>query len=306
MNKRNEVSKGLRSLLSNIEKTNNPTERSQLVRELTNSIAFISPEMIEVNPYQPRTEFDADQLMDLAKSIKISGLIQPITVRAMGGNKYQLISGERRLRASKMAGIKEVPAYVRVANDQEMLEMALVENIQRADLNALEIAISYQRLMDECNLTHEALSDRVGKDRSTVTNYVRLLKLPAQIQSSIKDGAISMGHARALAGIDNIALQLKVYKDVIDQGLSVRALEQVIKSFNTSKSSNNTSQKPVEAYSAEIKKIKDVNRKMLKKSLTIFAASIRVDVADKLSSAPGFDTLSPVSSKISSQNAVST
>lgn len=257
MNKRNEVSKGLRSLLSNIEKTNNPTERSQLVRELTNSIAFISPEMIEVNPYQPRTEFDADQLMDLAKSIKISGLIQPITVRAMGGNKYQLISGERRLRASKMAGIKEVPAYVRVANDQEMLEMALVENIQRADLNALEIAISYQRLMDECNLTHEALSDRVGKDRSTVTNYVRLLKLPAQIQSSIKDGAISMGHARALAGIDNIALQLKVYKDVIDQGLSVRALEQVIKSFNTSKSSNNTSQKPVEAYSAEIKKIKD-------------------------------------------------
>ncbi len=257
MNKRNEVSKGLRSLLSNIEKTNNPTERSQLVRELTNSIAFISPEMIEVNPYQPRTEFDADQLMDLAKSIKISGLIQPITVRAMGGNKYQLISGERRLRASKMAGIKEVPAYVRVANDQEMLEMALVENIQRADLNALEIAISYQRLMDECNLTHEALSDRVGKDRSTVTNYVRLLKLPAQIQSSIKDGAISMGHARALAGIDNIALQLKVYKDVIDQGLSVRALEQVIKSFNTSKPSNNTSQKPVEAYSAEIKKIKD-------------------------------------------------
>ena len=257
MNKRNEVSKGLRSLLSNIEKTNNPTERSQLVRELTNSIAFISPEMIEVNPYQPRKEFDADQLMDLAKSIKISGLIQPITVRAMGGNKYQLISGERRLRASKMAGIKEVPAYVRVANDQEMLEMALVENIQRADLNALEIAISYQRLMDECNLTHEALSDRVGKDRSTVTNYVRLLKLPAQIQSSIKDGAISMGHARALAGIDNIALQLKVYKDVIDQGLSVRALEQVIKSFNTSKPSNNTSQKPVEAYSAEIKKIKD-------------------------------------------------
>lgn len=257
MNKRNEVSKGLRSLLSNIEKTNNPTERSQLVRELTNSIAFISPEMIEVNPYQPRTEFDADQLMDLAKSIKISGLIQPITVRALGGNKYQLISGERRLRASKMAGIKEVPAYVRVANDQEMLEMALVENIQRADLNALEIAISYQRLMDECNLTHEALSDRVGKDRSTVTNYVRLLKLPAQIQSSIKDGAISMGHARALAGIDNIALQLKVYKDVIDQGLSVRALEQVIKSFNTSKSNNSSAKKITETYSPEIKKIKD-------------------------------------------------
>ncbi len=258
MNKRNEVSKGLRSLLSNIEKTNSPTERSQLVRELTNSIALISPEFIEVNPYQPRTEFDADQLMDLAKSIKISGLIQPITVRSLGGNKYQLISGERRLRASKIAGIKEVPAYVRVANDQEMLEMALVENIQRADLNALEIAISYQRLMDECSLTHEALSDRVGKDRSTVTNYVRLLKLPAQIQSSIKDGSISMGHARSLAGIDNIALQLKVYKDVIDQGLSVRALEQVIKSFNSTKTSTNgNDKKPIEAYSAEIKKIRD-------------------------------------------------
>ncbi len=255
MNKKNEVSKGLRSLLSNIEKSNTATERSQLVKELTNSIALISPEVIEVNPYQPRTEFDADQLMDLAKSIKISGLIQPITVRSLGGNKYQLISGERRLRASKMAGITEVPAYVRVANDQEMLEMALVENIQRADLNALEIAISYQRLMEECNLTHEALSDRVGKDRSTVTNYVRLLKLPAQIQSSIKNGAISMGHARALAGIDNLALQLKIYKEVIDQELSVRALEQVIKSYNANVSGKSI--KPTETYSAEIKKIKD-------------------------------------------------
>ncbi len=255
MNKKNEVSKGLRSLLSNIEKSNTATERSQLVKELTNSIALISPEVIEVNPYQPRTEFDADQLMDLAKSIKISGLIQPITVRSLGGNKYQLISGERRLRASKMAGITEVPAYVRVANDQEMLEMALVENIQRADLNALEIAISYQRLMEECNLTHEALSDRVGKDRSTVTNYVRLLKLPAQIQSSIKNGAISMGHARALAGIDNLALQLKIYKEVIDQELSVRALEQVIKSYNANVSGKSIKQ--TETYSAEIKKIKD-------------------------------------------------
>ena len=154
-----------------------------------------------------------------------------------------------------MAGITEVPAYVRVANDQEMLEMALVENIQRADLNALEIAISYQRLMEECNLTHEALSDRVGKDRSTVTNYVRLLKLPAQIQSSIKNGAISMGHARALAGIDNLALQLKIYKEVIDQELSVRALEQVIKSYNANVSGKSIKQ--TETYSAEIKKIKD-------------------------------------------------
>jgi ParB family chromosome partitioning protein len=229
MNKKNEVSKGLRSLLSNIEKTNNPAERSQLVKELTGSVATISPELIEVNPFQVRTEFDNEQLLELAQSIKTSGLIQPITVRSVGGNKYQLISGERRLRAAKMAGIKEIPAYIRVANDQEMLEMALVENIQRADLNALEIAISYQRLMDECSITHEQLSDRVGKNRSTVTNYVRLLKLPAQIQASVKSGELSMGHARALAGIDNLALQLRVFKETTQQSLSVRALEQLIK-----------------------------------------------------------------------------
>ncbi|MBC7885042.1 MAG: ParB/RepB/Spo0J family partition protein [Saprospiraceae bacterium] len=257
MNKKNEVSKGLRSLLSNIEKTNNPLERNNLVRELTNSIALISPEVIEVNPFQPRKDFDTDQLMELAKSIKSSGLIQPITVRSVGGNKYQLISGERRLRASKMAGIKEIPAYIRVANDQEMLEMALVENIQRADLNALEIAISYQRLMDECNLTHEALSDKVGKDRSTITNYVRILKLPAQIQSSIKEGKLSMGHARALAGIDNLALQIKLFKETVDNGHSVRALEQLIKSYQTTKPSSHPSESKKDGNTPEIRKIKD-------------------------------------------------
>jgi len=255
MNKKSEVSKGLRSLLSNIEKTNNPAERSQLVKELSNSIALISPELIEVNPFQPRTEFDTEQLMELARSIKTSGLIQPITVRALGGNKYQLISGERRLRASKMAGIREIPAYIRVANDQEMLEMALVENIQRADLNAVEIAISYQRLMDECNLTHEALSERVGKDRSTVTNYVRLLKLPAQIQASVKEGILSMGHARALAGIENIALQLKIFKEAQDQGLSVRAVEQLIKSYAAPKPGNSGS--TITEIHPEIRKIQD-------------------------------------------------
>jgi ParB family chromosome partitioning protein len=261
MNKKNEVSKGLRSLLSNIEKTNNPTERSQLVKELTNSIALISPELIEVNPFQPRTEFDTEQLMELARSIKTSGLIQPITVRSLGGNKYQLISGERRLRASKMAGIREVPAYIRVANDQEMLEMALVENIQRADLNAVEIAISYQRLMDECNLTHEALSERVGKDRSTVTNYVRLLKLPAQIQASVKEGKLSMGHARALAGIENIALQLKVFKEAYDQGLSVRALENLIRSHAISKKESTSF--VMQEIHPEVKKINDDLRNLL-------------------------------------------
>jgi ParB family chromosome partitioning protein len=256
MNKKGEVSKGLRSLLSNIEKTNNPTERNQLVKELTNSIAHLSPEAIEVNPFQPRTEFDADQLLELAKSIKISGLIQPITVRSLGGNKYQLISGERRLRASKMAGVNEIPAYIRVANDQEMLEMALVENIQRAELNAVEIAISYQRLMDECNLTHEALSERVGKDRSTVTNYVRILKLPAQIQSSVKEGTISMGHARALAGIENLAMQLQLFRETEQKQLSVRALEALIKGQQPARSLKPSTNQP-SVIDLEVKKIRD-------------------------------------------------
>jgi ParB family chromosome partitioning protein len=194
--------------------------------------------------------------MDLAKSIKTSGLIQPITVRSIGSNKYQLIAGERRLRASKMAGITEIPAFVRIANDQEMLEMALVENIQRADLNAIEVAISYQRLMDECNLTHEALSDRVGKDRSTITNYVRLLKLPAQIQASIKNGDLSMGHSRALAGIGDVVTQLRLYQSVLNQGLSVRALEHEIRTMNLKESTKpKNSPSPV---NAEIMRIKNI------------------------------------------------
>lgn len=258
MNKRGEVSKGLRSLLNNIEKTNNPIERNQLVKELTHSIAMISPANIEVNPFQPRTEFDQDQLMELAKSIQANGLIQPITVRSLGHNKYQLISGERRLRASKIAQLKEIPAYVRVANDQEMLEMALVENIQRADLNALEVAISYQRLMDECNLTHEALSERVGKDRSTVTNYVRLLKLPAQIQTSVKEGVLTMGHARALAGIDDLVLQLKLHQEAVEKHLSVRALESLIKSYNQPKDTpTKRTDISTDAITTEVRKIKD-------------------------------------------------
>lgn len=247
----------MRSLLSNIEKTSNVAERSQLVKELTHSVGMIKMEWIEVNPYQPRTEFDEVQLNELAKSIQVSGLIQPITVRSLGGNKYQLISGERRFRASTIAGLKEIPAYIRVANDQEMLEMALVENIQRSDLNALEVAISYQRLMDECQLTHEALADRVGKERSTISNYVRLLKLPAVIQNSVKEGKISMGHARSLAGVDNLALQLQCHRDVLEQGLSVRALENKIKTIQASKNHDVQTQKMSSAVDAEIKKIKE-------------------------------------------------
>lgn len=229
INKKKEVGKGLRSLLSNIENNHTPSEKNQLVKELANQIVLLPLELIEANPFQPRTEFDSEELLELAKSIKANGLIQAITVRSLGDGKYQLISGERRLRASKLSGIKEIPAYVRIANDQEMLEMALVENIQRANLNALEIAISYQRLMDECHLTHDELSERVGKDRSTVTNYVRLLKLSPEIQQAVKTNQLSMGHARSLAGVENPATALFYFKKCVEQNLSVRALENLIR-----------------------------------------------------------------------------
>ena len=252
--KKKELGKGLRALLTNIENTpNNTPEKSNLVKELTNSIAFIPLANIEVNPFQPRTEFDPTELEELSHSIKVHGLIQPITVRSLGGDQYQLISGERRLRASKMAELVEVPAYIRVANDQEMLEMALIENIQRSELNAIEIAISYQRLQEECNLTHELLSDRVGKNRSTVTNYLRLLKLTPEIQSSIRSGEISMGHARALVGISDLTIQLMVFKKLQADQLSVRELEYYIRSLQE-RPEPVTKSSPAELH-PEVKKI---------------------------------------------------
>lgn len=257
MGKKNELGKGLRALLSNIENTSNPGEKSDLVKELNSSIVEVDIDDIETNPYQPRSEFDQELLEELAQSIKIHGLIQAITVRSLGGDKYQLISGERRLRASKMAGLDRVPAFVRVADDQAMLEMALIENIQRSNLNAIEVAISYQRLMDECNLTHHELSDRIGKNRSTITNYVRLLRLPPDIQTAIKDNQISMGHARALAGVDDLGLQLDIFKTTLDKGLSVRALEELIRSYDpTEAAGTNKAKQPNEKpYAAQINKL---------------------------------------------------
>ena len=255
MSKKKELGKGIRALLSNIESTNSPREKTELVKELNSAILEIPLSDIEVNPFQPRTEFDPEELGELAQSIKIHGLIQAITVRSLGGDKYQLISGERRMRASKLAGLETVPAFVRVADDQALLEMALIENIQRSNLNAMEVAISYQRLMVECELTHESLSERVGKKRSTISNYVRLLKLPPQIQSSIKNNEISMGHARSLAGIDDVGLQLDIYKEVLAKNLSVRALENLIKTY----SGGTQSSSPTKAKSlpAEVKKVQD-------------------------------------------------
>lgn len=192
-------------------------------------VAAIPVDLIETNPFQPRTEFDETALLELSESIQAVGIIQPITVRKADSGRYQLISGERRFRASKLAGLEEIPAYIRTANDQGMLEMAIVENIQRENLNAIEVAISFKRLADECSLTQEQLSERVAKKRSTITNYLRLLKLPAEIQAGIRENLISMGHARALINLPSEAQQLKIFKQIIEKDLSVRAVEDLVR-----------------------------------------------------------------------------
>lgn len=195
-------------------------------------IAEIELALIEVNPYQPRTHFDEEALRELGESIRTQGIIQPITVRKTDQNKYQLISGERRFQASKSIGLVKIPAYVRTANDQQMLEMALIENIQRENLNAIEIALSYQRLMHECNLKQEELGDRVGKNRTTVNNYMRLLRLPPVIQAAVRDNKISMGHARALITIDSHDVQLRLFRKIVDEGWSVRKVEEEVRKLS--------------------------------------------------------------------------
>lgn len=191
------------------------------------SISNIAVEQIEANPFQPRTEFEEQALQELSESIKEHGIIQPVTVRKLGYDKYQLISGERRFRASKLAGLSHIPAYVRIANDQAMLEMAIVENIQRENLDPIEVALSYKRLLEECNLTQDALSKKVSKNRSTVTNFLRLLKLPAKIQAGLRDGKISMGHAKALITLEEEEMQIDIFEKIIDLGLSVRETEEL-------------------------------------------------------------------------------
>ncbi|MFM1874816.1 MAG: hypothetical protein RL266_553 [Bacteroidota bacterium] len=236
MNKNRALGRGLGALLDN--SGGDVVSRPEVQREpLTGSISEIAIGEIEANPFQPRTRFDQEKLDELAASIAQLGIIQPLTVRKVRPNKYQLISGERRFRASQLAGLERVPAYIRVANDQDMLEMALVENIQRDDLDAIEVAISYQRLIDECKLTQEALGERVGKNRSTVTNYLRLLKLPPQIQKAIMDRVLTMGHARAIINVDDEVKQLELFKQIVMDGLSVRATEQATKSAKNVKPS---------------------------------------------------------------------
>ncbi|HLT42867.1 MAG TPA: ParB/RepB/Spo0J family partition protein [Sphingobacteriaceae bacterium] len=219
------------------------------------SISTIAINYIEVNPFQPRTEFDSDALSELAESIKLQGLIQPITVRRLSANAYQLISGERRLRASRLAGLTEIPAYIRTANDQQMLEMALIENIQRENLNAIEVAISFQRMIDECDLKQEELGERVSKNRSTVTNYLRLLKLPPSIQASIRDNRISMGHARALISVADVEKQLFIHKEILKKGLSVRKVEELVRELQSD--SKAPEKKRTNPKSFQYKKIED-------------------------------------------------
>lgn len=226
MSKKPALGRGLSALLENA-KTDITTKAVGEGAPTVNSVSIIKLSSIEVNPFQPRTNFEENALQELSASIKQHGIIQPLTVRKLGYDRYQLISGERRFRASQIAGLTEVPAYIRVADDQAMLEMALVENIQREDLDPIEVSLSYKRLIDECNLTQEQLSEKVGKQRSTVTNFLRLLKLPAPIQKALRDREITMGHAKALINIENEDRQLAIFALTLEQELSVRQIEDI-------------------------------------------------------------------------------
>lgn len=224
--KRSALGKGLSALLENAE--TDITSKSNNAG-VVGSVSMLPIDSIEANPFNPRTNFEKTALEELRQSISIHGIIQPLTVRKLGRDKYQLISGERRFRASQLAGLTEVPAYIRVANDQTMLEMALVENIQREDLNAIEVALSYSRLIEECNLTQDQLSQKIAKSRSSITNHLRLLKLPADIQASVRDAVISMGHARALVSAGDEDLQMAIFNRIVEDGLSVRDAEALIR-----------------------------------------------------------------------------
>ncbi len=231
--KKEALGKGIRSLLQNIDtdlKQTSGALAEQVVAQAT-GIERIPLDLIEVNPKQPRRDFDEQALQELSQSIKLHDIIQPVTVAKLG-KKYQLIAGERRFRASKLAGLKDIPAYVRTANDQELLELALLENLQRENLNAIEIALSYKRLMEEVTLTQEQVADRMGKERSTVTNYIRLLKLPPDIQVAVRNAKLTMGHARTLIGVENVEKQLFVFGEIMKNGLSVRQTEELVRKVN--------------------------------------------------------------------------
>ncbi|MCT4623208.1 MAG: ParB/RepB/Spo0J family partition protein [Schleiferiaceae bacterium] len=290
MAKKQALGKGLAALLKDTDvRVNSAKEKN--ADKVVGQIAEIQIANIEVNPFQPRTHFDKEALDELAASIKELGIIQPITVRKQKDGKFQLISGERRFRASQKAGLKSVPAYIRIADDQAMLEMALVENIQRQELDAIEVALSYERLIVDCDLTQEQLSERVGKKRSTVTNYLRLLKLPPLIQAGIRDRMISNGHARALINVDDEEMQLFLYKDTVANDYSVRQVESMVKHWREGKNKSSgtatktkKNQLPAEFESLKIQLAKhfdtkvDINRQQNGKGKILISFSSNDDL----------------------------
>jgi len=260
--KKSVLGRGLGALLEANDTTTTPARDKQpgitTVTAPAGTVVMNIPlEQIEVNPFQPRTTFEEESLNELSDSIKIHGVIQPITVRKIENNKYQLIAGERRLRASKLAGKKDIPAFARAASDQESIEIALIENIQREDLNPLEIAINYKRLQDECELTQEELAVRLGKNRSTVTNFIRLLKLPPDLQAGLRDNKITMGHAKALLSLDDVGSLLAAYKETILKGLSVRQVEELVRTFEAKPKKNAPVANNSNALPFTVKKMQD-------------------------------------------------
>ncbi len=261
-NKKQALGKGIRALLNTIddEMQDSSEEKSvppSVSGQNTGTITRIPVEQIVVNPKQPRRDFDEQALKELSESILLHDIIQPVTVVKINPTKYQLVSGERRWRASKLAGLKDIPAYIRTADDQQLLEMALLENLQREDLNAIEIGLSYRRLMDECDMTQEEVAERMKKDRSTVTNYLRILRLPPDVQKAVRDGQLSMGHARAIIGLEQVDQQLYVFREVKEKGLSVRQTEKLVKDMTTPDSKSASSKKNKEKLPPAYKRIED-------------------------------------------------
>ena len=259
--KRSGLGKGLGALLGDQSEAGGEQQLVQVKQGFSpeSGIFLVPLSAIETNPFQPRTHFDKEALEELAESIRVQGIIQPVTLRQLSPGKYQLISGERRFQASGIAGLEEIPAYVRIANDQQMLEMAIIENIQRENLNALEIALSYQRLLAECNLKQEELGERVGKKRATVNNYLRLLKLPPQIQAGIRDGVVSMGHARALINVPFVEDQLALFARILREQWSVRQVEDAVRRL----AENPSSQKPADTSGMDKSPAMDALRQQL-------------------------------------------
>lgn len=274
--KKRALGKGLGALLDTPGADIQPRYDIEKDLHAVGTVAHVPLDLIHANPFQPRTDFDEESLQELAASIKEQGVIQPVTIRKMEDGKFQLISGERRCKASRLADLTEIPAYIRTANDQEMREMAIVENIQRENLNPIEIALGYQQLIEDCKLTQEMLAERLGKSRPSIANHLRLLKLPGDIQIGLRQELIAMGHARALVSVDNVQTQLEIFQDIIAQGLSVRDVEEIVKNLSEMPEQEQEEEQP----NAPAPKVQNEKFKDLQKALTEFYGS-RVQVKSR-------------------------